>query len=229
MSKWFIRGITGTTQRTWDTCSMRARVNFFQSCLRRLVTLCCMAGLVASLSQRTEAVIITVDFEARPLLPTQPNDFFAAGASDSYSDLNYAIGGGVVLGDPAFLAAFATHGSLHNLYMTTDIADPSLLDTITLDLPLATVVVGVTGVLFNGQAATESYVVTAFSGVVAVNTVTFNNVEAVSSTNAFRNFSLNSTLALPITRVTVTTPNAGATPGSCSSARSARTQPKRQS
>ena len=168
-----------------------------------------MAGLIASLPQRADAVIITVDFETRPVLPTQPSDFFTAGASQSYSDANYAISGGVVLGDATFLAAFPTHGSLHNLYMTTDIADPSLLDTITLDLPPATVVVGVTGVLFNGQDATETYVVTAFSGVAVVNTQTFNNVEAVSSTSAFRNFSLNSTLALPITRVTVTTPNAG--------------------
>ncbi len=201
--------LSANSEEVLARSSARPSFRLLREGLRRILLLCSIAGLIASAPQRADAVIIAVDFETRPLLPTQPSDFFTAGASQSYSDINYAIGGGVVLGDPTFLAAFPTHGSLHNLYMTTDIADPSLLDTITLDLPPATVVVGVTGVLFNGQGITETYVVTAFSGVVAVNSQTFNNVEAVSSTNAFRNFSLNGTLALPITRVTVTTPNAG--------------------
>ena len=42
---------------------------------------------------------------------------------------------------------------------STDVADSSLLSTITLTLPSAEDIVSVTGVLFNGQPVAEEYVV----------------------------------------------------------------------
>jgi hypothetical protein len=44
---------------------------------------------------------------------------------------------------------------------STDVADSSLLSTITLTLPSAEDIVSVTGVLFNGQPVAEDYVVDA--------------------------------------------------------------------
>jgi hypothetical protein len=183
-------------------------------------------GLFVALAPVAQAAIVTVDFENEPLLATQPSDFFAAGASQTYnSPGNYTVAGGVVLGDPAFLASFASQGTLHNLYMTTDIADPSLQDTITFTLPATTFVTGVTGVLFNGQPIAESYVVSAFSGLVLVSTNNLNNVPTASSVNSFANFSLTSTLALPITSVTITRPTRRSTVESWSGYREGKPKP----
>src|SRR5438105_4448121 len=78
------------------------------------------------------AAFVTIDFENNPSLPTQPNNFAAAGAMQTYSQSGvYTISGGVVLGNPTFLASFAAHGSAPNAYGTADFADPSLLPTIT--------------------------------------------------------------------------------------------------
>jgi hypothetical protein len=143
-------------------------------------------------------------------LPLQPNNFAAAGAMQVYNDPGvFNISGGVVLGNPTFLASFAAHGSPPNLYGTADFADPSLLSTITLTLPIAEDIVSVIGVLFNGQPVSERYEVDAFSGASLVDSQAFNNVAADSSPSGFRNFSLTSNAANPITRLTITTPNAG--------------------
>src|SRR5262245_46305037 len=84
------------------------------------------------------ATTVTVDFENLPNLPAQPNNFAAAGAMQTYSLAGvFSITGGVVLGNPTFLAAFPAHGSAPNLYGTADFADPSLLSTIELDMPAA--------------------------------------------------------------------------------------------
>ena len=153
---------------------------------------------------------VIVDFENNPNLPAQPNNFNAAGATQTYSQAGaYSISGGVALGNPTFLAAFAAHGSAPNLYGTADFADPSLLPTITLTLPGAELVTNVSGVFFNGQSVAETYVLTAQSGATTVGTQTF-TLPAATSTADFSNFSLTSTTALPITSVTFTTPNAGA-------------------
>jgi hypothetical protein len=155
------------------------------------------------------AAPITIDFENLPSLPAQPNNFAAAGAMQVYNDPGvFNISGGVVLGNPTFLASFPAHGSPPNLYGTTDIADPSLLATITLALPSAEDITSVTGVLFNGQPLAESYEVDAFSGVTMVDHNTFTNMAADSSTSGFGNFSLTSNAANPITSVTITTPDA---------------------
>ena len=74
-----------------------------------------------------------------------------------------SISGGVVLGNPTFLPAFPLHGT-PRLYGTTDIADPTLLNTITLIFPSAEDIVSVIGMVFNGQPIPEDYVVDAFSG-----------------------------------------------------------------
>jgi hypothetical protein len=174
----------------------------------RAITLL-VAALALSAGHPALAAPITIDFENLPSLPAQPNNFAAAGPMQTYNDPGvFNISGGVVLGNPTFLAAFPAHGSPPNLYGTTDIADPSLLSTITLTLPSAEDIVSVTGVLFNGQPVAEDYVVDAFSGLTLVAMNTFTGMGAASSTSAFGNISLSSLAAQPITSVTITTPNA---------------------
>jgi PEP-CTERM motif-containing protein len=156
------------------------------------------------------AATITIDFENLPALPTQPNNFAAAGAMQTYTSAGvFSITGGVVLGNPTFLASFPAHGSAPNAYGTADFADPSLLSTIELDLPAAAETTSVSGVLFNGQSIGESYEVDYFSGTTMICSQTFSGVQANTSTSGFRNFSCSSTLANPLTKVTLTTPNAG--------------------
>jgi hypothetical protein len=168
-----------------------------------------VAALTLVVGRPAPATAITIDFENEPALPAQPNNFAAAGAMQTYSKPGvYSISGGVVLGNPTFLAAFPSHGTPPNLYGTTDVADPSLLSTITLTLPSAEDIVSVTGVLFNGQPVAEDYVVDAFSGLTLVAMNTFTGMVAASSTSAFGNISLSSLAAQPITSVTITTPNA---------------------
>src|SRR5262252_5674535 len=77
----------------------------------------------------------TIDFETLPALPTQPNNFAAAGPMQIYSQPGiFTISGGVVLGNPAFLPAFTTNGTPPNLYGTANFGDPSLSPVMTLDL-----------------------------------------------------------------------------------------------
>ena len=116
------------------------------------------AALILTLGGHVLAAPITIDFENLPLLPPQPNNFAAAGAMQVYNDPGvFSISGGVALGNPTFLPAFPLPGSPPNLYGTTDIADPTLLSTITLTLPSAEDITSVTGVLFNGQPIAEDY------------------------------------------------------------------------
>jgi hypothetical protein len=150
---------------------------------------------------------LTIDFENLPSLPTQPNNFAAAGAMQTYSSPGlFSISGGVVLGNPAGLAGFAGHGSKPNAYGTTDIADPSLLSTLVLTLTTADGVTNVSGVLFNGQPLIETYTVVAKSGASIVDSKTLSNIPVASSASDFANFSLNSTTALPITEVDFNAP-----------------------
>ena len=167
------------------------------------------AMIVASIAPAGQAHAgIVVDFETNPNLPAQPNNFFAAGAMQTYTQAGvYSITGGVALGNPNFLAAFASHGSAPNLYGTADFADASLLQTITLTLPTAEHVTAVSGVFFNGQTIAEDYIITAMSGGLTVGIASI-TLPANSSNLDFYNFSFSSTTALPITSVTFTTPNA---------------------
>jgi hypothetical protein len=157
---------------------------------------------------------ITINFETPPFPTTaQPNNFAAAGAMQTYTQVGvFSISGGVVLGNPTFLTQFASHGSPPNLYGTTDVADPSLLSTITLNLDAAQGITSVTGVLFNGQdrvasGNTETYTVTAKSGATQVDTHNYSLSTNLTSASSVTTFSLSSTVALPITMVTVTTPD----------------------
>jgi hypothetical protein len=166
------------------------------------------AALGLMLGGQALAAPITIDFENLPHLSTQPNNFAAAGTMQIYSQAGvFSIMGGVALGNPTFLASFAAHGSAPNAYGTADFADPSLLSTITLTLPSAEDITSVTGVLFNGQTFAENYVVDAFSGATLVAQDIFNGVQANTSTSGFRDISLTSNAANPITSVTITTPN----------------------
>jgi hypothetical protein len=175
--------------------------------MRAIIVL--LAVLALSVGRPALAAPITIDFEHLPSLPAQPNNFAAAGPEQTYNDPGvFNISGGVVLGNPTFLVSFPAHGSPPNAYGTTDTADPSLLSTITLTFPSAEGVVSATGVLFNGQPIAESYQVDAFSGATMVDHNTFTNMAADSSPNGFGNFSLTSSIALPITSLTITTPDA---------------------
>src|SRR3954453_9414038 len=93
--------------------------------------LVCCIGLVHQAS-----AAIVVDFETLPALPAQPNNFAAAGPMQTYSSPGvFTVSGGVALGNPTFLAAFPSQGSAPNAYGTSDLGDPSLLDTITFTFP----------------------------------------------------------------------------------------------
>ena len=71
-----------------------------------------LAALAFSVVRPAPAAAITIDFENLPSLPTQPNNFAAAGPIQTYTDAGvFSISGGVVLGNPTFLASFSTHGS----------------------------------------------------------------------------------------------------------------------
>jgi hypothetical protein len=167
------------------------------------------AALLMGLAPGARADVL-INFETTPALPTQPNNFAAAGAMQTYTQAGvFSISGGVVLGNPFFLASFAAHGSPPNAYGTADFADPSLLSTIKLTFPAAESVTSVSGVLFNGQPIPEDYTVSAFSGLTPVANQSFLAVPDATSTSGFRNFALSSTTALPITSVLITTPNVG--------------------
>jgi hypothetical protein len=169
------------------------------------------AAVAIGMARPAAAAPFTINFETLPSLPAQPNNFAAAGPMQTYTVPGmFTITGGVVLGNPTFLAAFPAHGTPPNAYGTADFADPSLLPTITLIFPSTENVVSLTGVLFNGQPGPETYVVDAFSGALLVDANTFTNMPASSSTSGFGNFSLSSSLAEQITSVTITTPNADA-------------------
>ena len=167
------------------------------------------AALALGAGRPASAAPITINFETLPALPAQPNNFAAAGAMQTYTVAGvFSISGGVVLGNPLGLPAFPLHGTPPNTYGTTDIADPSLLDTITLTFPSTEDIVSVSAVLFNGQPIPEGYVVDAFSGAILVDANTFTGMPASTSTSAFGNISLSSIAALPITSVTITAPDA---------------------
>jgi len=154
------------------------------------------------------AVTITVDFEHLPSLAAQPNSFAAAGAMETFTSAGvFSITGGVVLGNPTFLASFPAHGSAPNLYGTADFADPSLLSTIELDMPAAAETTSVSLVLFNGQTIAETYEVDFFSGATLTCAETFVGVPASTSSSSFATPSCSSTLALPITKVLVKAPS----------------------
>jgi hypothetical protein len=168
------------------------------------------AALTLAVGCPAVAATITIDFENLPSLPAQPDSFFNADGTtrpeQTYTDPGvFSVSGGVVLGNPTFLASFAAQGSPPNLYGTTDIADLSLQSTITLTFPSAEGVVSATGVLFNGQPIAENYEVDAFSGALLVASQVFTNMAVDSSTSGFGNFSLTSTAALSITSLTITT------------------------
>lgn len=165
-------------------------------------------ALAVGLTGLANAALVTVDFETNPALPAQPNTFAAAGAMQTYGTAGvYSITGGVALGNPTFLASFPVQGSSPNLYGTADIADPSLLDTLTLNLAPSQNVTNVNGKIFNGQTFSEDYLVQFFSGASFLGSDTFSNMADNTMATGFGNFAFASTLANPITRVTFSSPN----------------------
>jgi hypothetical protein len=176
------------------------------------------AALAIVLAVPAGASSVNINFETPPFPTTaQPGDYNTAGAMQTYTEAGvFSITGGVVLGNPSFLTEFAGNGgpfgSPPNLYGTTDVADPSLLSTISLNLDPSQGITSVTGLLFNGQntvasGSTESYTITAFSNGTQVDVENPSlSVDLTSPSSVFQ-FSLSSTSALPITQVTFTTPD----------------------
>lgn len=157
-------------------------------------------------SQVCQSAVLRIDFETEPALPVQPSTFVAAGPAQTYTRAGaYSIAGGVVLGNPTFLPAFAGRGSSPNLYGTSDLGDPSLQPAITLTFPAAEMIYGVSGVLFNGQPITETYSLTGFAGTTVLGTQLLTLAPGFN-VSAFANFSYSS--AIPITLLRITTPNA---------------------
>jgi hypothetical protein len=165
-----------------------------------------VAGAVVCFA--ASASTVTINFETEPSLSTQPSDFLSAGVMQTYSLAGvYTISGGVALGNPTGLGSFPAHGSSPNLYGTTDIADPSLLSTITLNLPNGTgTVTSVSGVLFNGQPDAETYDIGYYDGSTLLGTVVTPAVDPASSPNSWTLFNIR---AGDLTKLTFTTPNAG--------------------
>lgn len=164
-------------------------------------------ALASAICVSGAADTITINFETQPSLPQQPNNFSSAGPMQTYSLPGvYSISGGVVLGDPSGLGSFPAHGSPPNLYGTTDIADPSLLSTITLGLPNATgIVTNVAGVLFNGQPDPETYNISYYEGSTLLGTVGTPLLDPASSPNSWAAFNIS---GAALTQLTFTAPDA---------------------
>lgn len=166
------------------------------------------AALALSLPSTARSAAF-VNFETEPALPAQASTFAAAGLVQTYTVPGvYSITGGVVLGNPTFLAAFSSQGSAPNAYGTSDLGDLSLLDTITLTVPLSQGATTVQGLLFNGQPFAEAYLVNSFSGATLVSSQLFSGVPSSTSTDGFRVFS--TSVSVPVTRLTINAPNANA-------------------
>jgi PEP-CTERM motif len=188
---------TVTKQGTWTEALL------FAAAIPLLVI-----ALGISLAVPASAAPIVINFETLPSLPVQPNTFTAAGAMQTYTSPGiFSITGGVVLGNPLGLAGFSAHGSLPNAYGTSDLGDPSLLSNLTLTMPASELVTNVTGILFNGQPLTETYTVMARSGPTIVDSKVLSNIPASNSTSDWANFSLSSSLALPISEIDFNTPS----------------------
>jgi hypothetical protein len=107
------------------------------------------------------------------------------------------VSGGMVLGNPTFLASFPAQGSAPNLYGTV-FFNGNFSPTITIDFTAR--VTRVSGVLFNGLTDTADYVVEAFNGPTVVNTVFLDNVPENFDPNGFANWTV---MAPSITRVQI--------------------------
>ena len=166
------------------------------------------AVLMVGAAQTAYCDTFIINFETLPALPAQPNNFVAAGAMQTYSQPGiFSISGGVLLGNPNFLSAFGVNGTPPNLYGTSDFASPTLLPTLTLDLPTTSFFfTSVSFLIFNGQPITEIY---SINGIAGGNPIPPMNIGPIASSIAggFTNFTFNS-LGDPITRISITTPNA---------------------
>jgi PEP-CTERM motif len=172
----------------------------------RLAAVLIAAFVAAGSGHVQAATIATIDFENEPALPQQPSTFIAAGPMQTYSRPGvFTISGGVVLGNPSFLAVFPTRGTPPNAYGTSDLGDASLLPAISLVMPVQAGVFTVQGVLFNGQPISEMYTLSAFFGTTQVDLQSI-TLPPVSSVSDYYNFALNSSIG--ITRVDIRAPKA---------------------
>jgi hypothetical protein len=158
---------------------------------RWLIQISAALGLLVFAVVPLKGGVVTVDFETTPSLPAQPSTFAAAGPSQTITVAGIGtFTGGAVLGNPTFLNSFSTHGSPPNTYGTANFAGPTYSPNITLTISPNIVVTNIGGVLFNGEATTQTFSVTAFSGATQVAQQTLSNVAADSSPNGFADFSV---------------------------------------
>ncbi len=172
----------------------------------KIFTLISASAIWLILVRVAYAATYTIDFETRPLLPLQPDNFADAGAMQPFTAAGeFSVAGGVTLGNPTFLASFPANGSLSNLYGTADFGHATLLDTITFTFPMAENVTNVSGILFNGQPVPESYLITFFSDVTTLNTIATPLLPESTDLLGYTAFNFSS--VFPITMVTMTTTN----------------------
>jgi hypothetical protein len=163
--------------------------------------------LLLGAAQTAYCDTFTINFESLPSLPTQPNNFAAAGQMQTYSQPGiFTISGGVALGNPTFLPAFTANGTVPNLYGTADFGDPSLSSTITLDLPTtAFQFTSVSFLLFNGQDFAERYQLSGMASGLVLDPFLIGPL-ASATNSGFTTVTITS--PVPITRLNITTPSA---------------------
>lgn len=192
---------------------MKTTRNGWRRRLSRLAAFTVLGTLLVSggYERRANANDLLLNFDAAPF-PTNagPNNFFAAGPMQTYSVPDqFTISGGVILGNPTFLPAFANSGSPPNLYATADFADPTLLPDILLTLNTNMDATVVQGLLFNGQTISETYTVSAYD---ASSNLLYSQIYVVPpdlTTNGYVTFNVFSEAGPPIATVDITTPNSG--------------------
>jgi hypothetical protein len=111
---------------------------------------------------------VLIDFEFNPSLPPGPSTFDPAANPETLTAVTAAdtplatITGGVVLGNPNFVASFpGTNGSAPNAYGTAFFA-PNLSSTLTITFEPRVAVSEVTGAVFNGRGDVADYEVLGF-------------------------------------------------------------------
>jgi hypothetical protein len=159
-----------------------------------------MAVVLAGPALSIRADSITVDFETTPPLPTGPGTFDDIPMQVITVPGVATFSGGVVLGNPSFIASFTNQGTPPNAYGTAFIGSSTLSPVLTIDLSPTITATTVTGVLFNGLTRTADYTVNAYSGAALVQSQAFTGVAEDFDPGGFARFSL----ARPdITQVTI--------------------------
>jgi hypothetical protein len=162
------------------------------------------AGLVAALlalmalPAAANADLITIDFDTTPALAAGPSSFPTNAEVVTVPGLA-TVSGGAVLSDVLYLAPYPVPGSSgRNVYGTAFFNGATYSPTITIDFDPSVVVTSVSGLLYNGETQTETFVVSAYSGSTLVDTYTLSDVLDSNDPDGYGTFSVS---ASSITRL----------------------------